>query len=223
MKKLNLTNAEFANLREIYVNELEKTQKRLEHLQSVLKKLEVDLEEETIVPDKLKNIVKDVVKVQGKSNTKRPKKVLSKPAKASKSNALTEKTVDVKNEIVTATKIDDKPKAKRGRKPKGEQKPLKRGTGKSKVKWNDFVMDTLKRLNAPSLSSNIAAEAVYKFKTPQADIGRVKLVISGALSKLVNTEKKLLTQKIPGSREKLYGLREWFNDKGELLPEYSKK
>jgi hypothetical protein len=221
MKKLALTNSEISHLREIYEAELEKTQMHLEHLVSVLKKINssADLSAEEVVEKKsLKSN-----KTQSEQNLKL---VIEKPSKQTKKVIVKQTEQKDAPKIIKGVEKEKLPliksPGKRGRKPKGVSVPLKKGVGKNKVKWNDFVINTLTKLNTPSLSSQITAEAVSKFKTPQSDLSRVRLVISGALSKLVNSEKKLLTQRVPGSREKLYGLREWFNEQGELLPEYTR-
>lgn len=189
MKKLSLTNAEFNNLRDIYLSELEKALKRVEHLTTILKKIDADFD-----PPKEEELINQYQKLK-----------TSKPA---------EEKATPKRKV--ATKNSNKRKSvKRTRKP-----IVDKGKGKDKVKWNDFVLKTIKENNAPALSANIYAKALAEFKVAEKDAPKVKRVISGALSKMVTMEKKLMTQKLPNSREKWYGLPEWFDEKGEIKPEF---
>ena len=119
--------------------------------------------------------------------------------------------------------VEQKVLAKRGRKPRGVSKPIKKSTRGKAIKWNDFIINEFNSKRTVALSSDLVKEAVDKLKVKEQDVPRVKQVISGMLSKLVNADKLLKAQKIPGSREKLYGLTEWFDEKGILLPEFAKK
>ena len=166
MKKLTLTNAEFSHLREIYLVELEKAQRRIEHLSAILMKIDSEFDPNA-----------DVEVLEGEEEVVRGKKSRRKASYV----------------------ISEKRKPRRASKPR---KPITKGSGDDKVKWNDFVFNTIVEKNAPTLSSEIQKLAITKFEIQESDVPRVKQVISGALSKLVTLEKKLRTQKVPGSREK---------------------
>ncbi|MDX9845454.1 MAG: hypothetical protein RBT74_00610 [Tenuifilaceae bacterium] len=187
MKKLTLTNAEFSHLREIYLVELEKAQRRIEHLSSILMKIDSEFDPNA-----------DVEVLEAEEVVTRGKKTRRK----------------------TSYVIGDTRKPRRASKPR---KPISRGAGDDKVKWNDFVFNTIVEKNAPTLSSEIQQLAITTFQIQESDVPRVRQVISGALSKLVTLEKKLRTQKVPGSREKWYGPVSWFGGDGSLLPEYQAK
>ncbi|MDD3568040.1 MAG: hypothetical protein PHT92_06525 [Bacteroidales bacterium] len=192
MKKLSLTNTEFNHLREIYLSELEKALKRVEHLSAILKKIDADFD-----PPKEEELAAQYQKL--KSTKPAAEKAAAAPKRKS------------------TTKGSGKRKATtRIRKP-----IVDKGRGKDKVKWNDFVLRAISDKKSPSLSSEIYDLALKEFKVSQDDAPKVKRVISGALSKLVTMEKKLQTQKLPNSREKWYGLPEWFDEKGELKPEFA--
>lgn len=192
MKKLTLTNAEFTHLREIYLVELEKAQKRIEHLSAILSKIDLEYDP---------NVEIEPLEVERKPTEK-----------------LTRKKTARQIGEVTVTK----PKSKKTvKKSKETRKAINKG--KAKIKWNDFVMNTIIDRNTPTLSSEIQALAISKFKIKENDVQRVKQVISGALSKLVTVEKKLNTQKIHGSRVKWYGPVGWFGENSQFLPEYQEK
>lgn len=252
MKRLTLTNAEFLHLKELYQTELEKAQQRIEHLSAILKKLDAGIETVDPIESKSNKGTKNIdlnVETEIKDKPRRgrkPKVNLEVPqvkpklprGRKPKAVALEEKPKLKRGRKPKDTIQQEKPKLKRGRKPKsqnlvqeavGIQKPkrvkraIKKGVGKKKVKWNDFIIDFLTKRNMPQLSSDITKEAVTHFKIKESNIPRVRLVISGVLSKLVSTDKKLKTQKQEGSREKLYGLNDWFNEEGNLLPSYTKQ
>jgi hypothetical protein len=243
MKKLTLTNAEFSHLREIYQTELEKAQKRIEHLSAILKKLDSDNEV---------SFSSEAQPLKG-TNKKTLGTHVNPAARSIVKGAGAKKAVKI-DDIVVADPLHEekpkrgrrpkavaevKPKSTRGRKPKASsdakiktlvakkprktRKLIKKGVGKKKVKWNDFIVDYLTKTGAAKLSSEITREAVSGFKIKESDKPRVRLVISGILSKLVTADKVLRTKKIEGSREKLYGLANWFNENGELLPSHSPK
>ena len=119
-------------------------------------------------------------------------------------------------------KVKAEPK-KRGRKPKSLRKPIKGGKGKDKVKWNDFINETLTSKNSLMLASSITQAALAKFEIPASDRDRVRMAISTTLTKMANKDKVLHTYTQPGIRGAFFGLKAWFNDKAELNNDYKKK
>lgn len=190
MKKISLTKTETQHLRSIYQDELNKAIKRIEHLSAILKKLDADF-----TPPEIP-IIEETGKAIAQFKISSAKKIAKKTSAKPKIEHAKTKTTRKK------------------------RKPIKRGSGKSKVKWNDFVINTLAKIEKPVKSSEITNEAVVAFKTKEADIPRVKQAVSVALSKLVTTENKLIANKLEGTREKEYGLKEWYDDKGNLLQEF---
>lgn len=191
MKKLSLTNSEFNHLRDIYLSELDKALKRVEHLTAILKKIDTDFD-----PPKEDELVEQYQQIKK-----------AKPA--------------VKESSAPKRKVSTKRVAKNKTSKKTRKPIVNKGSGKNKVKWNDFVINTIKERNAPILSSELSEIALKHFDVSEADVPKVKRVISGALSKLVTMENKLIAQKLPDSRVKKYGLVEWFDAKGNLKPEFS--
>ncbi|MFP4556551.1 MAG: hypothetical protein ACLFNU_06750 [Bacteroidales bacterium] len=204
MKKLALTNTEVIKLRELYQNELKKAFEKVEHLTAVLNKLDAEMEVNELLSE-------DTPSKPPSKKGVATKKSVSKPPKKSVKQT---KPAEVKKED------SSKPKSKRGRKA-GVKKSIKGAAGAKKIKWNDVVLDTIKSKGIPMLSSTITEEVFKTLKAKQSDKGRVKNTVSGTLSKLVTAENKLKTYKLEGSRNKLYGLPQWFNEKGELLPEFN--
>jgi hypothetical protein len=203
MKKLSLSNAEVQHLRDIYQEELEKSIKRIEHLSAILKKIDADF----VAPEV--PVVEEI---------ERAKKMATAPKTKPAVKAKAKSTPTLKSPKAPAVKPKvTKAKTKTTRKPR---KPIKRGSGKSKVKWNDFVLNTLSKAKKPIKSAEFANEALAAFKPKEADVPRLKQAISATLSKLVTTDKKLLANKLEGTREKTYGLKEWYDDKGNLLPDF---
>ena len=208
MKKISLTNTEFTQLREVYKVELKKAYERVEHLSAILAKLD---EEKEVAEEKSEA---KIIKLPKAKTTKAKTKLVPKPKVAAKPNAVQQEK---------KTKSTVKAKVTRGRKPSALKQRVKKQIGSKTYKWNDFVLETIKDNGAPMLTLNIAESAMSKLKTKESEKAKVKSAISATLSKLVTTDKMLGTHKIEGSRQKLYGLPEWFDSKGNLLPEFMPK
>ncbi|RPH33268.1 MAG: hypothetical protein EHM93_05530 [Bacteroidales bacterium] len=129
------------------------------------------------------------------------------------------KSKTVKKKVI---KVKAEPK-KKGRKPKSLRKPIKGGKGKDKVKWNDFINETLTVKDSLMLASSITQAALEKFDIPANDRDRVRMAISTTLTKMANKDKVLHTYTQTGIRGAFFGLAKWFDDKGELNNDYKKK
>jgi len=250
MKKISLTETEVKDLLDLYQSEIDRAQRRINNLKNIIIKLsEEQISEE---PIKEKPIVKGKrgrkpkVKVLEASNKKTTPEVKEK--KALKAKIITTKKEELKPEIIQEPKkrgrkkkvVEEKvaPKKrgrkkkvatvkpapkKRGRKPKSLRKPIKGGKGKDKVKWNDFIIETVTSKNSLMLASSLTQAALEKFQIPNSDRDRVRMAISTTLTKMVKDDKVLTTFTQPGIRGSFYGLTEWFNDKAQLNKEYKSK
>jgi hypothetical protein len=230
MKKITLTSAELSQLLDLYRSELDKAQKRVDHITGILKKLSAeglahaqDSETELhVFPEKeikVKPVKKE--KIAKIKTAKGPQ--IKETAKSIAKVAVKAKAKPSVKSIASEQPIVEKKTSTRGRKPKSVRKPIKKGTGKKKIKWNDFVLETIAKAEKPINSTQISKEAQEKFKISNSDFGRVKMVIAGTISKLLNADKKIKNHKVSGSRGKAYGLNEWFNEKGEILPQFTEK
>ncbi len=249
MKKITLTQPEVNHLREFYQAELEKAKTRIATLTSVLSKLgEVTPSQEAeinkLLGEKvtsLKKQTKTVVKKPGRRG-RPPKAKVELPAatiadKATKTGKAvktktavkaTPKAKVVKPKSKTVKVVADsqqKPAAKMVAKKKvtSKRKPLKKGRGSNKMKWNEVVVDVIKNSNTLLDSNSIAQKAAEKLKLSDSDFNRVKSSVATTLTKLAKTDKKLFVHKKPGSRAGYYALPQWQTDSGELLPEYKEK
>ena len=166
--------------------------------------------------------------VEAKTAKPEPKKRGRKPKslenKATDSKAVV-KVVEKKAKPKVSKKKIVKPKAepkKRGRKPKSLRKPIKTGKGKDKVKWNDFIFESLTLKDTLLPASAITQTALDKFEIHESDRDRVRMAISTTLTKMVNKDKVLKTFIRQGARGSLFGLSNWFNG-NELKDDYKKK
>ncbi len=182
MRKITLTKAEAQHLREIYMEELKKAIERVEHLSSILKKIEPDLSTPNLAVNIADESAKAFLVTEPKANK------AAKPVSKAMAKVRTSK-----------------------------RKTRKPGVKKGKVKWNDFVYNTVKKIGKPVKSADIANEVVKELKTPESDVSRVGQTVSVALSKLVTAEKRLVAKKVEGVRQKEYGLPEWYDSEGNLL------
>ena len=166
------------------------------------------------------------IKAEPKKRGRKPKAIATevKVADEKKEVKVIEKEKKPKVKILKkkATKVKAEPK-KRGRKPKSLRKPIKGGKGKDKVKWNDFIIETITSKDSLMLASSITQAALEKFEIGVSDRDRVRMAISTTLTKMTNKDKVLQTYTQPGIRGAFFGLAKWFNEKAELNNDYKKK
>ncbi len=174
-------------------------------------------------------------KVVAKEPKKKVAKLKEKPApkkRGRKPKTTEAKAVENKAEVkvvekkakpkVSKKKIVKAEPKKRGRKPKSLRKPIKGGKGKDKVKWNDFIFESLSLKNTLLPASAITQAAIEKFEIHESDRDRVRMAISTTLTKMANKDKVLKTYSIHGVRGSYFGLSTWFKE-NELKEEYKKK
>jgi len=154
----------------------------------------------------------------------RKKKIVEVNAAAEKKEKVVKsKVADIKKGRKKKTvKVKAAPK-KRGRKPKSLRKPIKGGKGENKVKWNDFITETITSKDSMMLASSITQAALEKFQIPSNDRDRVRMAISTTLTKMANKDKVLQTYTQKGIRGAFFGLTSWFNENGEPINDYQKK
>lgn len=165
---------------------------------------------------------KKVSKVKEKPTLKKrgrkPKTTEIKVAEVKAETTVVEKKAKPKVSKKKIAKSKAEPK-KRGRKPKSLRKPIKGGKGKEKVKWNDFIFESLSSKNTLLPASAITQAAIEKFEIHESDRDRVRMAISTTLTKMANKDKILKTYSQQGVRGAFFGLSTWFNE-NELKEEY---
>ena len=274
MKKISLTDSEINDLLDLYQSEIDRAQRRINNLKSIIEKLSESKTNEPTIEKKIeKQSVKSIEKLKGKrgrkpkmkvvqqipvvdkkeeikekTNKEVPKKILDKDRKSQEKALKEAKAVIIVEEkkepqkrgrkkkedetkVVKTKKRGRKKKTakakaapkKRGRKPKSLRKPIKGGKGKEKVRWNDFILETIKSKNSLMLASSLTQAALEKFQIPNSDRDRVRMAISTTLTKMANKDKILKTHLQPGLRGAFFGLSQWFNSKNELTSDYKKK
>jgi hypothetical protein len=133
--------------------------------------------------------------------------------KAKRSRAVKAKTVLKAAKVSKAKKIAKaKPivakKGKPGR---------KKSEASKKSRWTTTIAELLEAQNKLLSSRAIVDEIMKKQNIPAADYSKTRSIVAGSLSDLVLETKKLKTVPLPGQKGKLYGLTEWFDDKGNVL------
>lgn len=271
MKKISLSESEANDLLDLYQSEIDRAQRRINNLKTIIHKLSEGhsfehTEEEPVkvkgkrgrkpkakVAVEVKPVIKtkEVKEIKEKEIAKEPKKRGRKPkakvaeikaepkkrgpkpkVKAAEAKVKKEKNTIKEKEIIKkpkkigrkkkVSKVKAAPK-KRGRKPKSLRKPIKGGKGSEKVKWNDFIIDTITEKNSLMLASSITRAALEKFEIPESDRDRVRMAISTTLTKMVKSDKNISTYSQEGIRGSFYGLAGWFNDNAQLKDEYKSK
>lgn len=216
MKKIPLTGLELSDLKAVYEAELERTQKRIVHLKSILKKMEGI--EVSATPDF------EFIAEASPEKKKPGRKPKAEKAEVVKIPGKRGRKPKVKTEEELAEKsATEKVPAKRGRKPKLTRKPIKKGKGKRKVKWNDFIIQTLEAKDYLMLSTSLTAAALDRFGIQDSERDRVRMAISTTLTKMANTDKSVFTYSKQGIRGSFFGLPQWFNEDGTIKEEYAGK
>lgn len=213
MKTITLNENEIAELSELYLSEIDRAQRRITYLKSILRKLS---EEKSEKDSKSKLSKKSERRSKGKKEIVKPfdknedkTEILQKPLKGTK-RALKKR-------------VKKNQPGKRGPKPKSLlRKPIKLGKGKNKIKWYDFINNTIKEKNSLLLASSITHAALEKFQIPDSDRDRVRMAISTTLTKMTKS-KVINTYSKEGIRGSFYGLSGWFGKNGELSKEYQSR
>ena len=233
MKKISLSESEVNDLLDLYQSEIDRAQRRINNLKTIIKKLSTGNTPEQAIekPAKVKSkrgrkpkvrLIDAKVEVEAKE-TKKVEAIVPEPKKRGRKKKVVEvKAKPAKRGRKKKVIIPAVPK-KRGRKPKTLHKPIKGGTGEKKVKWNDFIVETITSKNSLMLASSLTQAALEKFQIPANDRDRVRMAISTTLTRMVNKDKVLQTHSEKGIRGAFFGLTSWFNDKAQPNGEYKKK
>jgi hypothetical protein len=137
-----------------------------------------------------------------------PKKLVGRPKKAEVKLKVKER----KSEKTIKTKAV--PKGKVGK------RPIKPNAGSAKVKWNDFIINTLTNEKKPFLLKDFTEKALIDFKITPNNSERAKMAIAGTLTRLVKDGKSVATLKKSGQKGSFYILNNWL-DSGVLKPEFA--
>lgn len=246
MKKISLSEVEVNELLDLYQSEIDRAQRRITNLKTIIKKLSEEksielTEEKPKIPELLKSKRGRKPKAHAPVIVSKKEEEVNEIVKEPKKRGRKKKVIEVKASVTPEKKkevIKSKPASKkrvekkkvtiaapkkRGRKPKSLRKPIKGGKGKEKVKWNDFILETITSKNSLMLASSLTRAALEKFQIPNSDRDRVRMAISTTLTKMANKDKVLRTHSQKGLRGAFFGLKDWFNEKGELSNEYKKK
>lgn len=238
MKKISLSQNEIEDLKDLYQSEIDRAQRRIESLKSILKKIEkgdLDTKPEapakrgrkpkaaqpkptTEAPKKRGRKPKNQVLKTEEPVAKEPKKRGRKPkAKAVSAVAPAKKTKVGKRKTKVAA-----PK-KRGRKPKPLRKSLKQSAGGEKVKWVDLITSIFKANNALMQANTLTTEAMKKLGLPEVEKDRTRMAVATNLTKLTKHDKKIVKYTREGDKVAYYGLAEWFNEDGSLKNEFKER
>ncbi len=241
MKKITLSKEEIEDLKDLYQSEIDRAQRRIDSLKSILRKIEKgDLGDEKEVaapkkrgrkpkvkeaaeptaPKKRGRPKKNTAEADKSAQTKEPKKRGRKPKVASETKAERPKKGRKK---IAKKKVKTSPPKKRGRKPKSLRKGLKPTVGGEKIKWNNLIIDIFKSNDKLLQAKDLTVGALEKLQLPEVEKDRTRMAVATNLTKLTKYEKKILKYTRPDDKIAYYGLAEWFNEDGTLKPEYQNK
>ncbi|HDP76423.1 MAG TPA: hypothetical protein ENN49_11315 [Bacteroidales bacterium] len=241
MKKITLSNDEIEDLKDLYQSEIDRAQRRIDSLKSILRKIEKgDLgdEKEVAAPKKRgrKPKAKEVAEPTTPKKRGRPKKITAEANKSAqtgepkkrgrkpKENSETKAEKPKKEpQKVTMKKVKTSPPKKRGRKPKSLRKRLKPTIEDEKIKWNDLIIDIFKSNDKLLQAKDLTMRVLEKLQLPEVEKDRTRMAVATNLTKLTKYEKKIFKYARPDHKIAYYGLAEWFNEDGTLKPEYQNK
>lgn len=160
-----------------------------------------------------------------KGKRERPAKAESKSktklaAVAAKDKPKASKTKVVNTRVKKAKPAVAKAKTKSVKSKRTPKKPIKVNVGGQKVKWTDFIVNSLSSDRKPCILSDFTGKAIKALDISAADSERAKMAIAGTLTRMVKEAKQITTIKKPGQKAKFYALVEWLED-GKLKPEFA--
>jgi hypothetical protein len=241
MKKITLSNEEIENLKDLYQSEIDRAQRRIDSLKSILRKIEKgDLgdEKEAATPKKRgrKPKVKEAAEPTAPKKRGRPRKITAEADKSAqteepkkrgrkpKENSETKAEKPKKErKKIAKTKVKTSPPKKRGLKANSSRKGLKPTIGGEKIKWNDLIIDIFKSNDKLLQAKDLTVDALERLQLPEVEKDRTRMAVATNLTKLTKYEKKILKYSRPDNKIAYYGLAEWFNEDGTLKPEYQNK
>jgi hypothetical protein len=163
MSIVKLNEEEVREMRSFYQEELHRTKRKLEHLESMLQKL-----------------------TKG------------------------EKSADTSDAI--ASQEGEVPQKRKRRKKRGP-KPI----------WGAFILKRLRQLEKPVTYEELIDDAMIFFKADESKRKKIRQSIINSAFRLRTIQGKINTHSVKGKREVYVGLRKWFDEDGNLLPEYARR
>lgn len=209
MKEIKLSENEVNELVDLYQTEIDRARRRIENLQSILKKLT----KETASKTRGKKAATKSTNTKGKTSAK-------KELEETVETAAEEVKKSDKKKRTTKSKAAPK---KRGRKPKKTRKSIKKGNGEAKVKWVELIQTILAEKQNLLLASSLTLEAMTRLGIDEVERDRVRMAISTNLTKLTKYDGVLKKYTIEGQKGAFYGLSEWFNEDGTLKGDYKNR
>jgi hypothetical protein len=116
-------------------------------------------------------------------------------------------------------KIKEK-KARKPRKPRAAAKPKVKVALHPAIDWLNFIKETLIKTRRVMTANEILRYAVSNFQIPDFQVKPTRSNLLSTLSKLGKNPENFKTVQKENVRGKSYGLPEWFNEDGQLIPEF---
>ena len=104
-------------------------------------------------------------------------------------------------------------------------KPKRKRKGKRGRKsiWGDFILKTLRKIDRPVFYSELVRMAQIQFNIKEDKLKELKAAINQSAFRLRTVHCKIDTIGESGKKEKRVGLKTWFDEDGNLKPEYAAK
>lgn len=227
MKQFNLTETEASELREFYILELERTKRKMAHIQSILSKFSDDAFPEKGKRGRPKKNKYDAI-AEGISDTQLIDRKANKSLKHYRDEETTETLIPKRKgrpkKVLSAEEIKNKAKKERAKKNKKAKKDKKSGTPQmGGAKWTRFIMNKITGSGKPFTAKAMHEEAIVEMNIAPEFYRKSTMSIAACMSNMARKTGKLKTYAAEGLKNQFYGLPEWFEENGDLKQEYIAK
>ncbi|MEX0967908.1 MAG: hypothetical protein WD077_11765 [Bacteroidia bacterium] len=201
MRNFSLSENEVLEMKAFYQQEMANLRKRLDHVQSIIGKLDTGGSE-----------------VKAPAPTAPATRTASAPATGSSASAATTEQAPApqkrrRRKRTTATAATTAAPATTS-KPKEAKNEGRRGR---KSKWGTYILKTLEKENEPMPANELVDRARTRYNVPEKDETKLKAAIAGSLYRLQHVNDQIQPYNAEGIRGNVYGLKDWF--KGDNLKE----
>jgi len=122
--------------------------------------------------------------------------------------------------VETSSKPSDPSETVSAETPRKRTRKKKRGP---KPVWGAFILKRLRQLERPVTYEDLIGDAMIFFKADESKRKKIRQSIINSAFRLRTVQGKINTHNVKGQREVVVGLSKWFDEEGNLLPEYEKR
>lgn len=92
-----------------------------------------------------------------------------------------------------------------------------------KAIWGNYILKRLRQADKPMTYQEMIDDAIAQFKIAPENHHKMKQAIVNSAFRLRNLQDRIDTFALAGKREKYMGLKKWFDENGNIVPEYKNR